>query len=106
MIRLFGSNDLHRTTVAMDDAARRLSKYFLTQLALNSCFGIAIGLGLWLIGVPSPILWGVLAALSRFIPYVGAIIASAIPIALAAAVDPTGWSMALRSSPSSSCSSR
>ncbi|CAA9350933.1 MAG: UPF0118 membrane protein Mext_3812, partial [uncultured Microvirga sp.] len=95
MIRLFGSNDLHRTTAAMDDAARRLSKYFLTQLALNSCFGIVIGLGLWLIGVPSPILWGAVAALSRFIPYVGAIVAGALPLALAAAVDPTGWSMAL-----------
>jgi len=95
MIRLFGSSDLHRTTVAMDDAARRLSRYFLTQLALNSCFGVAIGIGLWLIGVPSPILWGVVAALSRFIPYIGAFVAAAFPLALAAAVDPTGWSMAL-----------
>ncbi|HST95780.1 MAG TPA: AI-2E family transporter, partial [Microvirga sp.] len=51
MIRLFGSTDLHRTTAAMDDAARRLSRYFLTQLALNSAFGVFIGIGLWLIGV-------------------------------------------------------
>lgn len=95
MIRLFGSTDLHRTTGAMDDAARRLSKYFLTQLALNSAFGVAIAIGLWFIGVPSPILWGVLAALSRFIPYIGAIVAGAIPLILAAAVDPTGWTMAI-----------
>ena len=94
MIRLFGSSDLHRTTVAMDDAARRLSRYFLLQLGLNACFGLLISVGLWLIGVPSPLLWGIFAALMRFVPYIGAIIAGALPAALAAAVDP-GWSMAL-----------
>jgi predicted PurR-regulated permease PerM len=95
MIRLFGSHDLHRTTVAMDDAARRLSRYFLTQLALNTVFGLIIGLGLWAIGVPSPILWGVFSGLMRFVPYIGALVSAVFPIALAAAVDPTGWSMAL-----------
>ena len=53
-IRVFGSSDLHRTTRAMDDAGKRLSKYFLSQLAVNTSFGIVIGLGLWAIGVPSP----------------------------------------------------
>ena len=67
MIRLFGSSDLHRTTVAMDDAARRLSRYFLTQLGINGAFGLIIGSGLFFIGVPSPLLWGVLAALLRFV---------------------------------------
>jgi predicted PurR-regulated permease PerM len=95
MIRLFGSHDLHRTTVAMDDAARRLSRYFLIQLALNTVFGFIIGLGLWAIGVPSPILWGVFSGLMRFVPYIGALVSAVFPIALAAAVDPTGWSMAL-----------
>jgi len=94
MIRLFGSSDLHRTTAAMDDAARRLSRYFLTQLALNASFGLVAGIGLWLIGVPSPALWGVFAALMRFVPYIGSFLAAAPPILLAAAVDP-GWSMAL-----------
>ncbi|RDI62604.1 AI-2E family transporter [Microvirga subterranea] len=94
MIRLFGSTDLHRTTAAMDDAARRLSRYFLTQLALNSGFGVFIGVGLWLIGVPSPVLWGVFTALMRFVPYIGSFLAAAFPIMLAAAVDP-GWSMVL-----------
>ncbi|HEY8383281.1 MAG TPA: AI-2E family transporter [Microvirga sp.] len=95
MIRLFGSNDLHRTTVAMDDAARRLSRYFLIQLGLNASFGVVIALGLWAIGVPSPLLWGIFAALMRFVPYIGSFIAGALPVALAAAVDPNGWSMAL-----------
>ncbi|SCY55734.1 AI-2E family transporter [Microvirga guangxiensis] len=94
MIRLFGSSDLHRTTAAMDDAARRLSRYFLTQLALNASFGLVAGIGLWAIGVPSPALWGVFAALMRFVPYIGSFLAAAPPILLAAAVDP-GWSMAL-----------
>ncbi len=94
LIRLFGSRDLHRTTVAMDDAARRLSKYFLTQLAINASFGVIIGAGLFFIGVPSPILFGVMAALLRFVPYIGAPLAALFPLALAAAVDP-GWSTLL-----------
>ena len=94
LIRLFGSGDLHRTTVAMGDAGRRLSRYFLSQLAINAGFGAVVAVGLSVIGVPSPILWGVLGALLRFVPYVGAFIAAALPIALAAAVDPN-WTMAI-----------
>lgn len=94
LIRLFGSNDLHRTTMAMDDAASRLSTYFLTQLGINAAFGVIVGLGLWAIGLPSPILWGVVATLLRFVPYVGSAISALLPIALAAAVSP-GWSMVI-----------
>ncbi len=94
LIRLFGSNDLHRTTLAIDDATRRLTRYFLTQAAINICFGIFVGVGLFFIGLPSPVLWGLLAALLQFVPYVGSITAALLPIALAAAVDP-GWSIAL-----------
>ncbi len=94
MIRLFGSSDLHRTTVAMDDAAGRLSTYFLTQLGINTAFGVIIAIGLAVIGVPSPILWGVLGTLLRFVPYVGSAISALLPVALAAAVSPN-WSMAI-----------
>jgi len=94
LIRLFGSGDLHRTTAAMDDAAGRLSRYFLFQLAINLAFGVIVGTGLLIIGVPSPVLWGVLGALLRFVPYIGSFLAAALPLALAAAVDP-GWSMVL-----------
>lgn len=93
-IRLAGSSDLQRTTAALDDAASRLSKLFLTQLLLNGAFGVVIGTGLWVIGIPSAILWGILAAALRFVPYVGAVIAAAFPLALAVAIDP-GWSMLL-----------
>ena len=94
LIRLAGSSDLQRTTAALDDAASRLSRLFLTQLILNGAFGVVIGTGLWLIGIPSAILWGILAAALRFVPYIGAVIAAAFPLALAVAVDP-GWSMLL-----------
>lgn len=92
LIRLAGSHDLQRTTAAMNEAAQRLSRFFLTQVLLNASFGVVTGVGLWLIGVPSPILWGVLAAISRFIPYVGLVIAAGGPLILAAAVDPQ-WGM-------------
>jgi hypothetical protein len=94
LIRLAGSYDLQRTTAALDDAARRLSRLFLTQLIVNGAFGVVIGTGLWLIGIPSAILWGILAAALRFVPYIGAVVAAAFPLALAVAVDPS-WSMLL-----------
>ncbi len=94
LIRLVGSDDLHRTTLAIDDGGRRLSKYFVTQLSINSAFGLVIGIGLFFIGVPNPILWGILSALLRFVPYVGSFIAAVLPLGLAAAVEP-GWSMVL-----------
>jgi predicted PurR-regulated permease PerM len=92
LIRLAGSHDLQRTTAALDDAAGRLSRLFLNQLLMNTGFGILIGTGLWLIGIPSAILWGILATVLRFVPYIGSVIAAAFPLTLAVAVDP-GWSM-------------
>ncbi|MGU3538187.1 AI-2E family transporter [Methylobacterium sp. A54F] len=94
MIRLVGSRDLHRTTLAMDDAARRLSRYFVVQLALNTAFGLVIGVGLYLIGVPNPVLWGIFSALMRFVPYIGAFLSALLPLGVAAAVDP-GWNMVI-----------
>lgn len=94
LIRLMGSADLHRTTLALDDGAKRLSRYFLSQFIVNCSFGAVIWGGLFLIGVPSPGLWGILAGLMRFIPYVGTVVAMVGPFALAAAVDP-GWGMVI-----------
>jgi predicted PurR-regulated permease PerM len=92
-IGLIGAHDLHRTTKALDDAGTRLSRYFLALTAINAVFGIGISIGLTVIGVPNPVLWGIVGAVLRFVPYIGAIISAAFPLALAAAVDP-GWSMA------------
>jgi predicted PurR-regulated permease PerM len=94
LVRLAGAKDLHRTTAALDDAGQRLSRLFLTQLVLNASFGVVIGLALWLIGVPSAPLWGMLAMIMRFVPYIGALISAVFPIVLAAAVGP-GWTMVL-----------
>jgi predicted PurR-regulated permease PerM len=88
LIRLAGSHDLQRTTAALDDAATRLSRLFLAQLMINATFGVVIGTGLCFIGIPSAILWGILAAVLRFVPYIGSVISAAFPLALAAAVDP------------------
>jgi predicted PurR-regulated permease PerM len=94
LVRLAGSQDLQRTTAAIDDAGQRLSRLFLTQLALNAGFGVVIGAGLWVIGVPSAALWGMLAMILRFVPYIGAAISAILPLVLAAAVGPD-WTLVL-----------
>ncbi len=92
LIRLSGPRDLQRTTAAINEAARSLSRLLLMQTLVNAAFGLVVGLGLWALGVPNAILWGAFGMLLRFVPYVGALIAAALPLTLAAAVDP-GWSM-------------
>lgn len=91
-IRLMGVHDLERTTRAMDDAGLRLKRYFLAATAINFAFGLVIGLGLWWIGLPNPLLWGVIAMLMRFVPFVGILLSASLPILLAVTVDP-GWTM-------------
>ncbi|KAA0593958.1 putative PurR-regulated permease PerM [Azospirillum lipoferum] len=94
LIRLVGSGDLSRTTEAMNDAGERVSRYLLMQVVVNVTYGLPIGVGLWLLGVPNPLLWGLLATVLRFIPFLGPVIASAFPILLSFAVD-TGWTLPL-----------
>jgi predicted PurR-regulated permease PerM len=94
LVRLAGSNDLNRTTRALNDAGQRLSRLFLTQLAVNAFFGLVIGVAWWLIGVPSAALWGILVMVLRFLPYIGTWISAIFPLLLAAAVGPD-WSMFL-----------
>ena len=91
IIRLLGTKDLQRSTTVLNETGDRLSKFLLAQSIANALFGAAIGTALWFIGIPSPILWGVVAALMRFVPFIGSIISAAFPLILAAAVDP-GWS--------------
>ena len=91
-IRLFGVHDLERTTRALDDAGNRLNRYFLATTAINVAFGSVIGAGLWWIGIPNPILWGVLAMLMRYVPFIGVPLAAVLPVVLSIVVDP-GWTM-------------
>jgi predicted PurR-regulated permease PerM len=95
MIRLIGHQDLNVTTTALDDAASRISRYLLAQAVVNGTYGLAIGAGLWVIGhfvgdkpFPSFVLWALLCAVLRFIPYIGPWVAAAFPMTLALAVYP------------------
>ena len=91
-IRLAGAGNLGRTTEALDEAAYRVSRYLLMQLMVNAVYGLPIGIGLYLIGVPNAALWGGLAVVMRFVPYIGPWIAAVFPLALSIAVA-SGWDL-------------
>ncbi|CAM5484315.1 hypothetical protein MAUB1S_08121 [Mycolicibacterium aubagnense] len=91
-IRLVGYSDLHRTTQALQDAGSRVGKYLLMQLVVNITYGVPLAAGLWLLGIPNALLWGMLAIVFRFVPYIGPVIAAVVPLFLAFAVAP-GWSL-------------
>lgn len=90
MIRLIGQGRISATARAMDDAGARVSKYLLMQILVNVTYGIPVAIGLYFIGVPNAVLWGALASVLRFIPYLGPWIAAAFPIILSLASSP-GW---------------
>ena len=93
-IRLAGGADLRATTAAINDAGERLSRFFISTFSVNLGVGVAIWLGLTLIGVPSALLWGLLTAALRFVPYIGVWLVAALVALFAAAVAP-GWSVLL-----------
>ena len=86
VISLLGSKNLRLTTEALDDAAKRVSQYLVMQTVINGWQGVAIATGLYFIGVPNAILWGALTMALRFVPYVGILIAAALPVALSFAI--------------------
>jgi predicted PurR-regulated permease PerM len=90
VILLIGYRRMTATTRALDEAGARISRYLLMQSIINGSFGVAVGLGLFLIGVPYAAIWGSLAAALRFIPYVGTFVAAVLSLALSLAVFP-GW---------------
>jgi predicted PurR-regulated permease PerM len=94
IVRLMGLAEIGRSTQALNDAALGLSHFFRLQAALNLSFGIVIGVCLWAIGLPNAPLWGALAAILRFVPYIGGALSALLPMALAAAVEP-GWTSLL-----------
>lgn len=93
-IRIAGATDLRATTFALNDAGERLSRFFVSQFAVNIGVGGAVWAGLAVIGLPHATLCAALAAVLRFVPYVGVWIAALFAVALAAAVEP-GWSLTL-----------
>ena len=90
LLRLMGEQKLQATTKAMDDAGQRVSRYVLLQFAVNAGFGTIVALGLWLLGVPYPLLWGVIGLFLRFLPYIGPAIAGLLPFAVSVA-ESDGW---------------
>lgn len=93
-IRLVGAHDIHRTTQLLQDAGSRVATYLLIQLLVNTIYAIPIGVGLWLIGIPNAVLWGLLTLVLRFVPYIGSVLSAAFPLFLAVAVSPD-WSALL-----------
>ena len=93
-VRLAGGTNIRLTTLALNDAGERLSRFFVSQLAVNLGVGIAIGCGLAFLGLPQATLWGALATLLRFVPYVGIWLAALLATTLAIAVVP-GWTLAM-----------
>ncbi|MFO0984436.1 MAG: AI-2E family transporter [Planctomycetota bacterium] len=90
LLRLVGFGRLPATTRLLDEAISRISHYLLAQFALNAAFGLLVGVGLWLMGLPYVLLWGALAAVLRLIPYVGSVVAAALP-ALMSLAAMEGW---------------
>jgi AI-2E family transporter len=93
VVRLTGG-ELHRMSDALEEAAQRVGRYLGVQLLVNLAYGLPLAAGLWMIGVPGALLWGLLASALRFVPYIGAAIAAIFPLTVAFAVEP-GWSMLL-----------
>ena len=93
LLRLAGSGQLTVMTQALDEASRRLGRYLLLQFAVNADYGLLFGLGVYFIGIPHPLLWGVFGCLLRFVPYIGTPVAAVFPMGMALAVFP-GWSQA------------
>lgn len=86
VVRVLGARDLHLATELMGDATGRVTRYLRTYALLNLGHGVVVGLGLWLFGLPAAALFGVVAALARFVPYVGPWVAATLPVALSIAV--------------------
>jgi len=89
LIRLMGQGRISTTTRAMEDAGRRVSRYISTQFLVNACYGICVAVGLQLLGVPNAALWGLLAGVLRFIPYVGPWAGALLPVLLSFAISTT-----------------
>jgi predicted PurR-regulated permease PerM len=94
LIRLTGRGHLNLMTQAMDDAGHRVSRYLGLQLLVNTCYGTVIFAALYFLALPHALLWGALAGILRFIPYIGASTAALLPTVFSIAVY-TGWTPTL-----------
>ncbi|MCE9581245.1 MAG: AI-2E family transporter [Planctomycetes bacterium] len=93
-LRVAGGGRYGVTSQALNEASQKLSRYILAEVALNTLYGVVITVGLLLIGIPNAFVWGLLCGLLRFVPYVGPILAAAMPIGMSLAVS-SGWGLPL-----------
>lgn len=82
IVRLAGTR-LTLTTRTLDEVGTRISRYLLVSSMINGSFGLAVASGLWLIGVHYAVMWGFLAGVLRFVPYVGPMLGAAMPVTMA-----------------------
>jgi len=87
-IHLIGISHVTVTTQMLEDAGERVSRYLSMLFLVNVTFGVSVSIGLYLIGLPNAVLWGILAAILRFVPYIGPLIAAAMPLGLSLAISP------------------
>ena len=92
-IRLVGRGHVTLTTRALDEAGQRIGRFLAQQSAINGSFGVVVAAGLMGIGIPYAPLWGFVAAVLRFVPFVGTLFAMLIPAALAFAQFPGWWQL-------------
>jgi predicted PurR-regulated permease PerM len=96
ILQMVGWGNIGITTKTMTQIGHGLSRYLATLALFNAAFGVAIGLGLWAIGVPYPVLWGLLAGILRFVPYLGTLVSFSFPAVIAVAHSPLpGWTQLL-----------
>jgi predicted PurR-regulated permease PerM len=94
LIRLIGPHQINVTTKALDDAARRVSRYLQAQLIINASYGVMMAVGLYLAGIPNAMLLGLLGGLLRYVPYIGPWLGAGLGIVLSIAISPPGdWTL-------------
>jgi predicted PurR-regulated permease PerM len=90
LLQLFGASHLHATTEALTDVTERVSRYLRMQFLINASYGMSVAVGMWLIGVPNAVMWGVLSFALRFLPYIGPWLSAVMPLFVSIATS-AGW---------------
>ena len=94
LVQLIGGSNILATSRLLADAGARVSTYLLAQLVVNVIYAVPIWLGLWLIGVPNALFFGLVTLVMRFVPYIGSAISAILPLLMAFAVSPD-WSLVI-----------
>jgi predicted PurR-regulated permease PerM len=94
LVQLIGGRNIVASGQLLAEAGSRVSSYLLAQLVVNVIYAVPIGLGLWLLGVPNALFFGLVTLVLRFVPYIGSVISAVLPLAMAFAISPS-WALVL-----------